>query len=340
MVPFQPSIQHVPPMSTLLPNPLWVPALFTPSTVGSSHTRLSNTCAAPAPTRLWTPPFAYGLPIFIYLFIYYYFIVSSHHTVGAPSLRSGAPPLLTVGLLPFSLWAPLLLTVSLGSSLPQHGALSHRTQVRGSSMGVLSLLLRGLSSILVAWLSPFLSGGSPSLPGAHPHLVHSTVGLPHISVGLLHIAVGLFTISSWGFVSLWGSSPSRSLNCGASPHLCGALPHLAHSTVGPTHICVGLFTIFPWVFISLWGSSPSRSLNCGASPHLSVGLFPLSPWSFLSLRGSSLSRSLNCTLTQLWHSTGSCILLLAPSSRGGGGGLLPPPLTHLIFPFPTWGSLG
>ena len=75
MVPFQPPIQHVPPMSTLLPNPLWVPALFTPSTVGSSHTRLSNTCAAPAPTRLWTPPFAYGLPIFIYLFIYYYFIV-------------------------------------------------------------------------------------------------------------------------------------------------------------------------------------------------------------------------------------------------------------------------
>ena len=200
-------------------------------------------------------------------------------------------------------------------------------------MGVLSLLLRGLSSILVARLSPFLSGGSPSLPGAHPHLVHSTVGLPHISAcGALHhffvglrLAVGLFPISLpqlRGFpTSLWGSS------------------HLAHSTVGPTHICVGLFTIFPWVFISLWGSSPSRSLNCGASPHLSVGLFPLSPWGFLSLRGSSLSRSLNCTLTQLWHSTGSCILLLAPSSRGGGGGCYPLPHTP-YFSLPHLGFSG
>ena len=113
MVPFQPPIQHVPPMSTLLPNPLWVPALFTPSTVGSSYPRLSDTCAAPAPTCLWTPPFAYGLPIFYYFYLFIYFLLllflsrSSHHTVGAPSLRSGAPPLLTVGLLPFSLLAPL-----------------------------------------------------------------------------------------------------------------------------------------------------------------------------------------------------------------------------------------
>ena len=117
-VPFQPPIQHVPPMSTLLPNPLWVPALFTSSTVGSSHPRLSDTCAAPAPTRLWTPPFAYGLPIFYYFYLFIYLLLlllflsrSSHKTVGAPSLRSGAPPLLTVGLLrllSFSLshWAP------------------------------------------------------------------------------------------------------------------------------------------------------------------------------------------------------------------------------------------
>ena len=156
-----------------------------------------------SPICLWAPHFL----LFLFILLLLLFLSrSSHHTVGAPSLRSGAPPLLTVGLLPFSLWAPLLLTVSLGSSLPQHGALSHRTQVRGSSPsshgGPLPATIRGLSSILVARLSPFLSGGSPALPGAHPHLVHSTVGLPHISVGLPHIAVGLFTIYSWGIVSL------------------------------------------------------------------------------------------------------------------------------------------
>ena len=351
--------------------------------------------------------------LFIYLFIYYhyyyyyYYLLSrsfpSHCGGSFPSQWSSSTS--HCGLLPFSLshW---------GSSLPQHGPLSHRTQVRGSSPssrgGVLSLLLRGLSSISAVRLSLFLSRGSPSLLGAHPHLIHSTVGLPHIAVGLPHIAVELFTISTWGFFSLWGSSPSRSLNCGASPHLCGALPHLncgayphlcgtlrgassrcgalphlAHSTAGLPHISVGLFPIsltqlrgFP---TSLWGSSPSRSLNCGASPHLcgalphlncgayphlcgtlhhlsvglhlAVGLFPIllaQLWGFstslcgslsplsVGLGGSSLSGSLNCTLTQLWHSTGSCILLLAPAR---GGGLLPPPPTHLISPFPSWGSL-
>ena len=137
MVPFQPPIQHVPPMSTLLPNPLWVPALFTPSTVGSSYPRLSDTCAAPAPTCLWTPPFAYGLPIFyyFYLFIYLFLIViifiaflPSHCGGSFPSQWSSSPS---------HCWAPPLLTVGssvpLGSSLPQHGALSHHTQVRGSS---------------------------------------------------------------------------------------------------------------------------------------------------------------------------------------------------------------
>ena len=239
-----------------------------------------------SPICLWAPHFL--LFLFIYLFIISYFY---------------RVPLITLwGLLPFAVEIfPFSLLGSSPSHSPshcliglQHGALSHRTQVRGYSPsshgGPLPATIRGLSSILVARLSPFLSGGSPALPGAHPHLVHLTVGLPHISVGLPHIAVGLFTISSWGFVSLWGSSPSHSLNCGASPHLCGALPHLAHSTVGPTqhlcgalhHLSVGLHLavgLFPISLTQLWGFSTSL---CGSLSPLSVGLpfteglFPLS----------------------------------------------------------------
>ena len=242
-------------------------------------------------------PFFTIFILFIYLLLFY-----RVPPITLPPLRSGAPPLLTVGLLHVGS------SVSLGSSLPQHGALSHRTQVRGSSPSshgpatTGAVFHPGCSALPLSLpLSPWGSSPSRSLNcGASPHLcgasTHRCGALHHFFVGL-RLAVGLFPISLTqlrGFpTSLWGSS------------------HLAHSTVGPTHICVGLFTIFPWVFISLWGSSPSRSLNCGASPH------SLSPWSFLSLRGSSLSRSLNCTLTQLWHSTGSCILLLALSSRGG-----------------------
>ena len=136
--------------------------------------------------------------------------------MGAPSLRSGAPPLLTVGLLPVGLlpftllgcspshcWAPPVLTVSLGL-LPfalsrwgsSMGALSHRTH---SSEGLLPVFLWGVISLLLQALFPSRSFGSPSP---------------------------------------WGSSPSRSLKCGASPHLCGA-PHLS----------VGLFTVSPWGLI-------------------------------------------------------------------------------------------
>ena len=141
--------------------------------------------------------------------------------MGAPSLRSGAPPLLTVGLLPFSLlgsspshcWAAPLLTVGLlpfslshwGSS-PSHclvgappslsmGALSHRTH---SSEGLLPIFLWGVISLLLQ-----LS----------------------LSLGLIPIS---FT-EMWGFpTSLWGSPP-----------LCGALHRLS---LGP-HLIVGLFPI-------------------------------------------------------------------------------------------------
>ena len=253
-VPFQPPIQHATNMSTLLPNQLWVPALFTPSTVGSSHPQLSDTCATPAPTRLWAPPFYLFIYLFIYYHHYYYYLLSrsfpSHCGGSFPSQWSSSPS--HCGLLPFSLshW---------GSSLPQHGPLSHHTQVRGSSPysrgGVLSLLLRGLSSISAVRLSLFLSRGSPSLLGAHPHLIHSTVGLPHISVGLPHIAVELFTISTWGFFSLWGLFPiSLTQLRGFPTSLWGSSPSQLW----------GLPT-------SLWDSSPSfrgASSRCGALPHL------------------------------------------------------------------------
>ena len=120
------------------------------------------------------------------------------------------------------------------------------------------------------------------LCGALPHLAHSTVGLFSLYCGALLTLLWGFPTSPWGFISLWGSSPSRSLDCGA---LLTLLWGSSHSTVGLPHLSVGLhltplwgFPTSPWGFISLWGSSPSRSLN----------------W---SLRGSSLSRSLNCTLT-------------------------------------------
>ena len=280
-----------------------------------------------SPICLWAPHFLLFLFIYLFIIIVIIFIafLPSHCGGSFPSQWSSspshcwAPPLLTVGsspshcligLLPPSAWGPFA---------------SH------SSEGLLPIFPWGSSPCYYGGCLPsWLLGSPPFLEGAPP-----------LSLGLIPISFTQlwgFPTSLWGFhTSLWGSSPFLR---GASSR-CGALPHLAHSTVGPTHICVGLFTIFPWVFISLWGSSPSRSLNCGASPRLSVGLFPLSPRGFLSLRGSSLSRSLNCTLTQLWHSTGSCILLLAPSSRGGGGrggGLLPLPPTHLISPFPTWGK--
>ena len=103
MVPFQPPIQHVPPMSTLLPNPLWVPALSTPSTVGSSYPRLSDTCAAPASARLWAPHFL--LFLFNYLFIYYCYYFYR------------VPPITLWGLLPF---AVELLPFSLLGSSPSH----------------------------------------------------------------------------------------------------------------------------------------------------------------------------------------------------------------------------
>ena len=279
MVPFQPPIQHVPPMSTLLPNPLWVPALFTPSTVGSSHPRLSDTCAAPAPTRLWTPPFAYGLPIFYYFFLFIYLLLlllflscSSHHTVGAPSLRSGAPPLLTVGsspshcligLLPPSAWGPFA---------------SH------SSEGLLPIFPWGSSPCYYGGCLPsWLLGSPPFLAGAPP-----------LSLGLIPISFTQlwgFPTSLWGFhTSLWGSSPFLR---GASSR-CGALPHLTHSTAGLPHISVGLFPISltqQWGLpTSVWGSSPSfrgSSSRCGALPHLAHSTVGLLHISLPSLRGAS-----------------------------------------------------
>ena len=127
----------------------------------------------------------------------------------------------------------------------------------------MGLLLRGLSSILVARLSPFRS---PSLPGASTHRCGA---LHHFFVGL-RLAVGLFPISLTqlrGFpTSLWGSSPSRSLYSGAYPHLCGALHHLS---VG-LHLAVGLF---PISLTQLWGFS---TFPLSVELPFTEGLFPLS----------------------------------------------------------------
>ena len=278
MVPFQPPIQHVPPMSTLLPNPLWVPALFTPSTVGSSYPRLSDTCAAPAPTCLWTPPFAYGLPIFYYFYLfisycYYFYCV---------------PPITLWGLLPF---AVELLPFSLLGSSPSHcGLLCHIGLLPPSAWGPFtSHSSEGLLPIFPWGSSPCYYGGClPSwLLGSPPFLA----GAPPLSLGLIPIS---FT-QLWGFpTSLWGSSPFLR---GASSR-CGALPHLAPSTAGLPHISVGLFPISltqQWGLpTSVWGSSPSfrgSSSRCGALPplaHSTVGLLHISLWvSFPSLRGAS-----------------------------------------------------
>ena len=214
-----------------------------------------------------------------------------HSLMGSPiyifSFDYSVPPW---GLLPF---AVELLPFSLLGTSPSHCLIGAPpslsmgpfrialTQVRGSSPSS-----RGRSSpSYYRGSSPSRSFGSPpcsgppSLPGAHPHLVHSTVGFPtslwgsspslhgasshygalphltHSTVGLPHISVGLFSISPWGFISLWGSSPSHSQLWGfptslwgSSPSLrrasshCGALFHLAH---GLPHISVGLFTISP-----------------------------------------------------------------------------------------------
>ena len=272
MVPFQPPIQHVPPMSTLLPNPLWVPALFTPSTVGSSYPRLSDTCAAPAPTCLWTPPFAYGLPIFyyFYLFIYLFLIVIIF--------------IITLwGLLPF---AVELLPFSLLGSSPSHcGLLCPIGLLPPSAWGPFtSHSSEGLLPIFPWGSSPCYYGGClPSwLLGSPPFLA----GAPPLSLGLIPIS---FT-QLWGFpTSLWGSSPFLR---GASSR-CGALPHLAPSTAGLPHISVGLFPISltqQWGLpTSVWGSSPSfrgSSSRCGALPPLA--LLHISLWvSFPSLRGAS-----------------------------------------------------
>ena len=256
-----------------------------------------------------------GSSFFYYLFIYYYCYYFYR-----------VPPITLWGLLPF---AVELLPFSLLGSSPSHCA-SHCLigLLPPSAWGPFaSHSSEGLLPIFPWGSSPCYYGGClPSwLLDSPPFLA----GAPPLSLGLIPISFTQlwgFPTSLWGFhTSLWGSTPFLR---GASSR-CGALPHLAHSTVGLPHISVGLF--------------PSRSLNseayphlCGALHHLSVGLhlavglfpisltqlwgfstslcgsLPLSPWGFLSLRGSSLSRSLNCKLTQLWHSTGSCILLLAP----------------------------
>ena len=193
------------------------------------------------PTLVLLPPsLAYRLPnyFYYYLFIYLFILLPiyveiiaflpSHCGGSFPSQWSSspphcwAPPLLTVGLLPFSLlgsspshcWAAPLLTVGL---LPF--SLSHW----GSSP------------------SHCLVGAPPSLSmGALSHRTHSSEGLlPVFLWGVISLLLqALFPSRSFGSPSPWGSSPSRSLKCGASPHLCGA-PHLS----------VGLFTVSPWGLI-------------------------------------------------------------------------------------------
>ena len=151
-----------------------------------------------------------------------------------------------------------------------------------------------------------LSVGLP-LCGALPHLAHSTVGLFSLYCGALLTLLWGFPTSPWGFISLWGSSPSCSLDCGA---LLTLLWGSSHSTVGLPHLSVGF--------------------------HLTVGLFSIS-LTQLVIEGvlPSLAHS---TAHSLSHGTrldlGSCSWLCQV-----GGGLTPPPHTHLISPFPTWGPL-
>ena len=157
--------------------------------------------------------------------------------MGAPSLRSGAPPLLTVGLLPSSLlgsspshcWAPPLLTVGL---LPF--SLLGCPPFHCGAPPVLTVSLGLLLFALSRWGSPSLSMGALS------HRTHSSEGLlPVFLWGVISLLLqALFPSRSFGSPSPWGSSPSRSLKCGASPHLCGA-PHLS----------VGLFTVSSWGLI-------------------------------------------------------------------------------------------
>ena len=231
MVAFQPPIQHTPPMSTLLPKGSCAShslhcGLLPPSIV-------RHMCCSRPHSLIGSP-----IIFIIYLFIYLFYFLSIYveiiaflpfHCGGSfPSQWSSspphcwAPPLLTVGLLPFSLlgsspshcWAAPLLTVGL---LPF--SLSHW----GSSP------------------SHCLVGAPPSLSmGALLHRTHSSEGLlPVFLWGVISLLLqALFPSRSFGSPSPWGSSPSRSLKCGASPHLCGA-PHLS----------VGLFTVSPWGLI-------------------------------------------------------------------------------------------
>ena len=152
-----------------------------------------------------------------------------------------------------------------------------------------------------------LSVGLP-LCGALPHLAHSTVGLFSLYCGALLTLLWGFPTSPWGFISLWGSSPSRSLDCGA---LLTLLWGSSHSTVGLPHLSVGL--------------------------HLTVGLFPI------SLTQLVIEGLFPLSLTQLHTHLALAldwILDLAPGSvKWGGGGVDPSPHTHLISPFPTWGPL-
>ena len=205
-----------------------------------------------SPICLWAPHFL--LFLFIYLFIsycYYFYRV---------------PPITLWGLLPF---AVELLPFSLLGSSPSHcGLLCPIGLLPPSAWGPFtSHSSEGLLPIFPWGSSPCYYGGClPSwLLGSPPFLA----GAPPLSLGLFPISLPQLR----GFpTSLWGSSPSRSLNSGAYPHLCGALHHLS---VG-LHLAVGLF---PLSLTQLWGFSTSL---CGSLSPLSVGLpfteglFPLS----------------------------------------------------------------
>ena len=236
--------------------PFSLPQLWAPPTLDClTLVPLLPPLAYGLPHLLMGSPF---FTIFIYLFIVIIFIafLPSHCGGSFPSQWSSspshcwAPPLLTVGsspshcligLLPPSAWGPFashssegLLPIGsspcyCGGCLPSWllGSPPFLAGAPPLSLGIIPISFTQLWGFPTSlwgfhtslwgfhtslWgSSPFLHGAS-SRCGALPHLAHSTVGPTHI-------CVGLFTIFPWVFISLWGSSPSRLLNCGASPHL-------------------------------------------------------------------------------------------------------------------------
>ena len=127
-----------------------------------------------------------------------------------------------------------------GASPHLCGALHHLSVL---SVGLFPISLTRLwgSSHSTVGLFSLYCGASPPLRGASshcgalPHLAHSTVGLFSLYCGALLTLLWGFPTSPWGFISLWGSSPSRSLNWS----LRGSSHSTAHSLSHGTRLDLG-----------------------------------------------------------------------------------------------------